>query len=303
MRPRPGYISLYESGELFRRIAALNKILKDCVLCPRRCHVDRTAGEKGVCRTGTMPVVAAAHPHFGEEPPLVGRGGSGAIFLTYCNLKCVFCQNYDISHLGDGREVSLEELSSMMVRLQREGCHNINFVTPTHQTVQIVEALPRAVEAGLEVPLVYNCGGYESVETLELLEGIFDIYMPDMKYGSNDAAKRYSGAKDYVERARAAIIEMHRQVGDLVIDRDGIALRGLIIRHLVLPDGLAGTKEVMRFIAREVSRDSYVNIMDQYRPCYRAFEDPHLSRRITAVEFAEAVSAARAEGLWRLEGV
>jgi putative pyruvate formate lyase activating enzyme len=303
---RASYIRLYETGELAKRIDALNRILDDCTLCPRNCHVDRFKGEQGVCRVGGLPMVSSFHPHFGEEPPLVGRYGSGTIFLTYCNLRCIFCQNYDISHLGHGTEFSYEQLSSMMIDLQRRGCHNINFVTPTHQTAQIVAGLSRAIEMGLEVPLVYNCGGYEALETIKLLDGIFDIYMPDIKYGDNEAAKSLSGAGDYVEVSRAAVKEMQRQAGDLVLDINGIAQRGLIIRHLVLPEGLAGTGEVMRFIANEISSDAYVNIMDQYRPCYKAYNNPHypaMGRRITNVEFEEAVRVAEEEGVKRLAGI
>lgn len=298
---RPGYIKLYESGELFKRISALREILSDCVLCPRECHVNRLIGKRGVCRTGVVPLVCSAHPHFGEEPPLTGWGGSGTIFLTNCNLRCVFCQNHEISQGGEGAEVSTDELSGMMVSLQRQGCHNINFVTPTHQVAAIVEALPRAVENGLSVPLVYNCGGYEETSALRLLDGIFDIYMPDIKYGDDVIAKRLSGVPDYVKKVKQAVIEMHRQAGDLVIDKNGVALRGLIIRHLVLPNGLAGTREVMRFIAKEVSPYSYVNIMDQYRPCHRAYDFPELARRVTADEFEEAVNMAKEEGIKRIE--
>ena len=299
---QPSYIKLYETGELHKRIELLNKILEDCCLCPRNCRVNRFKGEKGVCRVGALPMVSSFHAHFGEERPLVGYYGSGTIFLTYCNLKCLFCQNYDISHLGEGREISREELGSMMISLMRQGCHNINFVTPTHQAAQIVSSLPSAIEKGLEIPLVYNCGGYESVETIKLLDGIFDIYMPDFKYGNNESAKKLSAAPDYVEIAKEAIKEMHRQVGDLKIDKRGIAQRGLLIRHLVLPDGLAGTKEVMRFIATEISKNTYINIMDQYRPCYKAFEHPPMNRRITNEEFEEAVRIAREDGLERLDG-
>ncbi|MBI5047347.1 MAG: radical SAM protein [Deltaproteobacteria bacterium] len=300
---QPSYIRLYETGELSKRIDTLNRMLEDCRLCPRDCRVNRIQGEKGVCRVGALPTVSSFHSHFGEEKPLVGHYGSGTIFLTYCNLKCLFCQNYDISHLGEGKEVSVEELGAMMVSLMRQGCHNINFVTSTHQTAQIVSALPYAIENGLEIPLVYNCGGYESVETIRLLDGIFDIYMPDFKYGNNAAAKELSAAPDYVETAKVAIKEMHRQVGDLKMDKKrGIAERGLLVRHLVLPDGLAGTREVIRFIAKEISKNTYVNIMDQYRPCYNAFERPPMDRRITGEEFEEAVRIAREEGLVRLDG-
>ena len=299
----PSYITLYETGELSRRAATLTALLKECVICPWNCRVDRTSFEVGVCRVGRSAMVANFSPHFGEEPPLTGSGGSGTIFLSYCNLKCVFCQNYDISHFGAGLEVSSEQLSKMMVMLQREGCHNVNFVTPTHQIAQILESLPNAIENGLSVPLVYNCGGYESVETIKLLDGIFDIYMPDFKYGDDEAALEYSGTKDYAERARESIKEMHRQVGDLVLDKNGIAERGLIIRHLVLPCGVARTREVMRFVAKEISKDSYVNIMGQYRPCHRAAEHPPLDRRVTEKELAEAFIIAKEEGLHRFAGI
>ena len=301
----PSYIMSYETGELSRRAATLTALLKECVICPWNCRVDRTAPmlHRGVCRVGRSAMVANFSPHFFEEPPLTGYGGSGAIFLSYCNLKCVFCQNYDISHFGAGLEVSSEELSKMMVMLQRQGCHNVNFVAPTHQIAQIIESLPNAIENGLSVPLVYNCGGYESVETIKLLDGIFDIYMPDFKYGDNEASLEYSGAKDYVERARESLKEMHRQVGDLVLDKNGIAERGLMIRHLVLPCGVAGTREVMRFIAKEISKDTYVNVMGQYRPCHRAFEYPPLDRRVTEEEVEEAVRIAKKEGLHRFAGI
>lgn len=298
----PGYIRLYETGELFRRIEALNSLMKRCTLCPRNCRVDRSNGETGVCKAGPLPMVSAAHPHFGEEKPLVGRSGSGTVFFTCCNLKCVFCQNHDISQGADGAEVSTDELASIMAGLQKQGCCNINFVTPTHQIAGIVEALPGAVELGLELPLVYNCGGYESVEVIRLLEGIFDIYMPDLKYGSNIMAIKYSSAPKYVENSRAAVLEMHRQVGDLVIDKNGAASKGLLIRHLVMPGDIAGTKSAMRFIANELSKNTYVNIMDQYMPCYRAMEYPELSRRVTADEFQEALNIAREAGLTRIDG-
>jgi len=298
----PSYVRLHESGELAGRIEAAWAILRDCTLCPRHCRVNRLEGERGVCRVGRLPMVSSYGPHFGEERPLVGQRGSGTIFLTWCNLRCVFCQNYDISHLGAGEEVEVEELGEMMVSLWRQGCHNINFVTPTHQVAQILAALPYAVERGVNVPLVYNCGGYEEVATLLLLEGIFDIYMPDFKYGDSGIARRYSGAPRYVETAKAALREMHRQVGTLMLDERGIAIRGLLIRHLVLPGGLAGTRLVMGFIARELSPDSYINIMDQYHPCFTAADHPPLNRRITVEEFSEAVAIAREEGLRRLEG-
>jgi putative pyruvate formate lyase activating enzyme len=299
----PGYTRLQKSGELAKRVEAARQVLADCTLCPWHCHVNRLEGEKGVCRVGALPMVSSYGPHFGEERPLVGLHGSGTIFLSYCNLKCVFCQNYDISHLGEGREVEIEELGEMMLSLRRQGCHNINFVTPSHQVAQILAALQYAVERGLDVPLVYNCGGYEEPATLRLLDGIFDIYMPDFKYGDSATALRFSGAPRYVETAKEALKEMHRQVGELLMDERGIALRGLLVRHLVLPAGLAGTGEVMDFIARKVSPATYVNIMDQYRPCFKAHEYPPLNRRITSAEFDEAVTITRQKGLYRLDGI
>jgi len=302
MRTRPGYIALCERGEIFERISALNTMLRSCTICPRGCGVDRTAGELGVCRTGAGAVVSAAHPHFGEEAPLVGTGGSGTIFMTGCNLGCVFCQNPEISHAGEGDPLTTDELARTMVRLQKLGAHNINFVTPTHQVAALIEALPRAVDLGLEVPLLYNSGGYDSAETIRLLDGVFDIYMPDIKYADDVVALRYSGAADYVERCREAASEMHRQVGCLVVDARGLAVRGMIIRHLVMPGGVAGTAGVARFIAKELSPESYVNIMDQYRPCHRATDFHELSRRITGEEYERAVADARSSGLVRLAG-
>ena len=299
----PSYISLYESGELEKRIDILTDLLKACRLCPRECGVDRTRDERGVCRVGALPMVSAYSPHFGEESPLVGRFGSGTIFFTFCNIECIFCQNYNISHVGRGEEVTTAELVDMMLSLQRHGCHNINLVSPTHQIAQIVQALPSAIEGGLSIPIVYNTGGYDSVETLRILDGIIDIYMPDFKYGDSDMARRYSSAPDYTEVAKVAIREMHRQVGDLVIDERGIAVRGLIVRHLVLPEGIAGTREVMRFISKEISPDTYINIMDQYRPCYMASKFPPLNRRITSEEYEEGLRIAIEEGLKRFDGM
>lgn len=260
-------------------------------------------GELGYCRSGRYARVSSFTPHFGEERPLVGAHGSGTIFMTGCNLGCVYCQNYDISQLGEGREVSPEKLAEMMVCLADGGCHNVNFVTPTHFVPQILEALVPAVELGLSVPLVYNSGGYDSVSTLRLLDGIIDIYMPDAKYGTDEAAMKYSDAADYTGVMKAAIREMHRQVGPLEVDDDGVAVRGLLVRHLVLPEGLAGTAEVVRFLAEEVSPETYLNVMAQYHPCYRAHQFPELSRPITLREYAEAVAVARAAGLDRGIGI
>jgi len=297
----PAYLELHRAGELQRRAKAAEQLLEPCRVCPRECLAQRLQGETGVCGVAENAMVSSYGPHYGEERPLVGSGGSGTIFLAHCNLCCVFCQNSEISQEGEGQAASVRKLAEMMLDLQRMGCHNINFVTPTHQVPQILRALPLAVEGGLQVPLVYNCGGYESLETLRILDGVFDIYMPDFKYADFEAAKRYSNAENYPEVAKAALQEMHRQVGDLVMDRRGIARRGLLVRHLVLPNDLAGTGEVVRFLA-ELSEDTYVNIMAQYRPCYRAHEHPSLARRPTREELESALQLARAAGLHRLDG-
>jgi putative pyruvate formate lyase activating enzyme len=296
------YQELYRSGELRERVERARDILKNCELCPRCCRVDRLGGEKGMCRIASEALVSSYGPHFGEEAPLVGRGGSGTIFFSYCNLRCMFCQNYSISQLGQGRVATKGEIAKMMLALEERGCHNINLVTLTHVVPQILEALEIAVGLGLSIPLVYNCGGYESVETLELLDGIVDIYMPDMKYSNERNARRFSGVKDYPEANRAAVKEMHRQVGDLQIDERGVAKRGLLVRHLVLPKGVAGTEGVVRFIAEEISRNTYLNVMAQYYPAHRAFKLPALSRPLRNEEFLEAVNIARGHGLERLDG-
>jgi putative pyruvate formate lyase activating enzyme len=296
----PCYIKTYANSKLREKIEAGYKILENCALCPRQCKVNRIKGELGTCKVGKDPMVSSASPHFGEEPPLVGRHGSGTIFLTGCNLHCLYCQNYEISHLMMGEVVTTEEFAEQMLYLQRLGCHNINFVTPTHQVPQILAALEIAIPKGLKVPLVYNTGGYDSIQELKLMEGIIDIYMPDFKYWNEEIAERYSNAaRNYPEITMAALKEMQRQVGDLVIDKEGVAQRGLLIRHLVLPEGLAGTKEVLHFVASEISKNSYVNIMDQYRPCGKAFDFPPLNRRITPEEYREAAEIAEKEGLHR----
>jgi putative pyruvate formate lyase activating enzyme len=296
---QPAYIQLHEKKELQRRIKALMEILKSCSLCPRACKVNRLAGEKGYCRAGAAVMISSAFPHFGEEPPLVGSHGSGTIFLTHCNLRCVFCQNYTISHGGEGERTSASELALHMIGLQRSGCHNINFVTPTHYAPQIVEALPMAIELGLSVPLVYNCGGYESPEVIKLLDGIVDIYMPDAKFSREEAAASFCNAPDYPRVMREVFLEMHRQVGDLVLDEQGIASRGLLIRHLVMPQGSADTNEIIAFIAGRLSVNSYVNIMDQYHPAYRAGEYPEIDRRISSREYSDAIGIATEAGLHR----
>jgi putative pyruvate formate lyase activating enzyme len=249
---------------------------------------------------GRLPRFSSYGPHFGEEAPLVGRHGSGTIFFSYCNLGCIYCQNYTLSHLGEGQEQTIVKLASTMLMLQGMGCHNINLVSPTHQVPMIVEAIYYAVRSGLRLPIVYNSGGYDSVETLKLLEGIIDIYMPDFKYWDSRWAKKFSDAEDYPEVARAALKEMHRQVGDLKINPEGIAERGLLVRHLVLPGDISSTEEVMRFIAQEISPDTFVNVMDQYHPCFKAFEFPPLDRRPYPEEFQKALDAARRAGLKRI---
>jgi putative pyruvate formate lyase activating enzyme len=297
----PAYIGAYEQGLLQKKAEKAIQILKECQLCPRNCKVNRLKGERGFCKAGFLPEVSSYSPHFGEERPLVGSHGSGTIFLTHCSLRCLFCQNFSISHLGEGQEVSFEILGRMMVELQKLGCHNINFVTPTHYVPQILKALPFAVEKGLSVPLVYNTGGYDSVQTLKLLDGIFDIYMPDFKYSESRAGHECSQAPDYPQIAKLALKEMHRQVGDLLIDERGIALKGLLVRHLVLPQGLAGTRDVMRFLASEISKNTYVNIMDQYYPCGKVPLNSPLTRGITEEEYKEALEAAKKEGITRLD--
>ena len=302
----PNFISAYlkfPSGVLAEKAGIAEKMLKSCKLCPRECKVDRTTRKRGFCRTGDKPFVSSWGPHFGEERPLVGSHGSGTIFFGYCNLGCLFCQNYEISHLGEGREMSVERLAEIMLELQQNRCHNINLVTPTHQMPMILRALSIAAGQGLAVPIVYNCGGYESLESIKLLDGVVDIYMPDFKYADPEMSLKYSKAKDYPAVAKAVIKEMHHQAGDLVMDEAGVALRGLLLRHLVLPEGIAGTREVVQFIAEEISKNTYVNIMDQYYPCYQAFDHPPLDRRITKEEFKEAIKFAREAGLTRLDGL
>ncbi len=295
------YLKAYEDGRLQQRIKRAQQWMRRCTLCPRFCRVDRLAGETGYCRTGRHALVASYGPHFGEEKPLVGKRGSGTIFFSHCNLFCIFCQNYDISHGGEGTRVEAGQIAAIMLSLQQGGCHNINFVTPSHVIPQILEALPGAIEGGLTVPLVYNTGGYDRVSALRLLDGIVDIYMPDFKFWDPSVAKDLCGAPDYPERAREAIKEMHRQVGDLAWDARGVALRGLLIRHLVMPEQLSGTPSILRFIAQAISPNSYVNVMDQYHPCGEAFRHPKLGRRINPDEFLEALKVARDAGLTRLD--
>ncbi len=303
LTPRfPAYLGAYEDGRLQQSTVAARQQLGDCHLCPRRCGVDRLAGEVGFCRTADRAWVASFSPHFGEEAPLVGRNGSGTIFFTHCNLGCVFCQNFDISHQAAGEPVTTDQLAEMMLQLQRQGCHNINFVSPTHVVAQILEALTIAIPKGLNRPLVYNSGGYDAPETLNLLDGIFDVYMPDFKFWEPASAKEYCGVSDYPEVARAALSAMHRQVGDLSVDANGVAVRGLIVRHLVMPDGLDESRAILEFIATSLSRDTYVNVMPQYRPCGEAHRFAALSRRLSVAEFEAAILAAMQAGLRRLDG-
>ncbi|MCI2425857.1 radical SAM protein [Candidatus Acetothermia bacterium] len=278
------------------RAAQLEKILRRCTLCHHRCLVDRRKGEVGRCKMGTRIKVASFGPHFGEERPLVGSRGSGTVFFSGCNMACLFCQNYDISWLQHGEEFKTEELTAILLALTRYGCHNINLVTPTHLMPLILFSLAMAREQGLDLPIVWNCGGYEDVESLQALEGIVDIYMPDVKYGDDQAAAQYSGAPQYFTNIKAVLQEMHRQVGDLVIE-NGVAQRGLLIRHLVLPNQVAASKNVLQFIAAKISCHTYINIMSQYRPAYRAKDYPQLDRPITMAEYAAVIAIAKTLGL------
>ncbi len=294
----PSYIDLYQTGQLCERIKAFQAVVTNCQLCPHECKVDRRY-TTGRCRTGMKAFVASYHAHFGEESCLVGKYGSGTIFFAHCNLSCIFCQNWDISQIANGKEVEPEELAEVMIRLQQKGCHNINFVSPTHVIAAIVEALPFAIERDLHIPLVYNSGGYDSVETLKLLDGIFDIYMPDFKYMDATIAMELSGAKDYPQRAIAALKEMHRQVGDLVIEK-GIAKKGLLVRHLVMPENIVLSDLIFKELSA-ISPHTYVNIMAQYRPEYRAHTHKSLGRRITIQEYDQAILWAKEAGLYRFD--
>jgi len=299
----PAYMALFRSGELHRRAELAVQKLADCHVCPRDCGVNRLEDRKAACRSGRYAVVASAFPHFGEEDCLRGWRGSGTIFFSWCNLRCVFCQNFDISQEGDGRVVRPEELAAMMLALQEAGCHNINFVTPEHVVPQVLEALVIAVERGLRLPIVYNTSAYDSLESLRLLDGVVDIYMPDFKFWDARLSLRYLRAKDYPEVARRAIREMHRQVGELKFDEFGLAKRGVLVRHLVMPGFLDETRHILTFLAEEISPDTYVNIMDQYYPAGRVNERkyPEINRRLTSEEYVEALRIAREVGLWRLD--
>ncbi|MDO8835702.1 MAG: hypothetical protein Q7V01_08895 [Vicinamibacterales bacterium] len=300
-RFEPSYLRLARAGRLRQIERDLWDLLRACRLCPRACGADRQGGNRGACDATARLKVASYGPHFGEERPLVGRGGSGTIFFSNCNLLCCFCQNWEINHRGDGRFVSEPDLAEMMLSLQDRGCHNINLVTPTHVVPHIVRALREAVDRGLRLPLAYNTGGYDTVDVIRALDGVVDIYLPDFKYQDGALAAKYSsGAADYPAAAAAAIKEMHRQVGVLKVNERGVAVRGLILRHLVLPQNIAGTDRFVTWVARELTTDTYVNLMDQYRPAHRAREYPELARRLTPQEWAQARAWARAAGLTNL---
>ncbi|MEM5782443.1 MAG: radical SAM protein [Candidatus Aenigmatarchaeota archaeon] len=292
----PSYLNLTKK-EFENRVKRLFNILEKCKICPRNCSVNRLKNEKGYCKVGYLPFISSYHPHFGEEPILVGRNGSGTIFFTSCNLSCIYCQNFEISQYLIGKEITFEELADIMLYLQNIGCHNINLVTPTPQIPQILKSLSIAIDKGLKIPLVYNTNSYDSIEVLKLLNGIFDIYLPDVKYADDYIAYRYSNAKNYFEIMKKAIKEMYKQVGNLILDKNGIAIRGLIIRHLVLPNNLAGSEKIFKFISKEISKDVFINIMPQYYPCYRAYEYPEFSRKITKEEFITVVRLAKKYGL------
>ena len=284
-------------SDIKQRAEQAYDLLKNCNVCPRKCGVDRLNGQRGICRAGKNPVISSYNVHSGEEPPISGTGGSGTIFFSNCNLRCIYCQNFPISQWGNGLEVTARDLASMMVSLQSRGCHNINLVTPSHFIPQILDALSFAWEMGFDLPLVYNSSGYDSIEALRLLDGIIDIYLPDMRYSDNRVAERLSSAEDYVEINREAIREMHRQVGNLVVDEEGVAKKGLLIRHLVLPNDLAGSKKTFRFIKEEISPDVYVSLMGQYFPSFKASEDVSINRKITREEYQLAKESFFESGL------
>jgi len=299
MEDFPSYIKTNSQGRLGEIIDVLEEMLNPCILCPRRCRANRYAEELGYCRAPYDIYVSSSFAHFGEEAPLVGIHGSGTIFFTHCNLRCVFCQNYDISLFGYGSRYSYNALANIMLELQKRHCHNINLVTPTHYVPQILKALNIAIDNGLNIPIVYNCGGYESLDVIKLLDGIIDIYMPDIKFMDKGLAKKYCKAEDYPDVVRSVLKEMHRQVGDLTTDSSNIATRGLLIRHLVMPSSIENTKNVLRFIKEEISDNAFVNIMSQYHPCLGIDESPELSKRITQKEYMDALEYAQSIGLKR----
>ena len=298
----PGYLKLHKSGNLREKAQQLWDLMKSCELCPRECGVDRLKGEKGFCRATSQLRIASYHPHYGEESPLVGRGGSGTIFFSHCGLRCVFCINWEISQGGEGFDKSIEEFAHMMMALQKRGCHNINIVTPTHFSPHILFALGKAADQGLQIPLVYNTCGWERLDILKILDGVVDIYLPDFKYSDNKMAAKYSsGADTYAEMTQRALLEMHRQVGVAKPASDGLMYRGLMIRHLVMPNNVGGTRDVISWIAKNLPKDTYLNLMSQYQPLYKAHEYPEISRRITREEYEDTVNWAKAEGLTNLD--
>ncbi len=300
----PAYVKAFEEGILQERAQQAVESLRSCRVCPRDCEIDRFNNKIGVCKSGRLARVASAFPHFGEEDCLRGWNGSGTIFFGWCNLRCVFCQNFETSQLGEGAEVALSELARIMLDLQDIGCHNINFVTPEHVVPQILEALVIAVERGLRLPLVYNTSAYDSIESIQLMDGLVDIYMPDFKLWDTEHCRKYLIASDYADAARKVIAAMHAQVGELKVDEQGLALRGVLARHLVMPGLLDDTREIMHWIADNLSRDTYVNVMDQYYPAYKAETEPRLAeinRGISDDEFCGALELARAAGLWRFD--
>lgn len=304
MGQKAAYLKLTKA-EFIKRIEQANKLLECCMLCPQQCRVNRRAGERGKCRSGLLPIISSFNPHRGEEPPISGSRGSGTIFFTNCNLRCCFCQNYPISQLGHGNEVSTSELARIMIYLQKQGCHNINLVSPSHFVPQIIEAFGVAIAQGLDIPVVYNSGGYDSLKELRLLEGIVNIYMPDMKYAEAESAVKYSAAPDYPNINRQAIIEMYRQVGTLKLNKQGVAYRGLLIRHLVLPHNIAGSEQILKFIARRVSPKTHLSLMGQYFPAHKASIHPQLKRHITSEEYQQVTDIAKQLGLdnvWLQEG-
>lgn len=297
----PGYLKLLEAGELKNRAVEAYENLSECNVCAHGCGVNRRSGELGICKTGERAKVSSYGPHMGEEEPLRGFRGSGTIFFTRCNLHCQYCQNHDISQMDSGYKVEPEDLAEIMLKLQDAGCHNINFVSPSHVVPQILVGVLIAAQAGLKIPLVYNTGGYDSLSSLTLLNGVIDIYMPDMKYADPEIARRLSKIPDYPKINQVAVKEMHSQVGDLVLDKRGIALRGLLVRHLVLPNNLAGTDQIVTFLGEKISRNTYLNLMDQYRPAYRANHYPEVNRKITREEYNRAIQMAVDAGLSRLD--
>jgi putative pyruvate formate lyase activating enzyme len=299
----PAYMTLYRSGELEQRAQAALERLHECYVCPRDCGVNRMEDKKAACKTGRYALVGSFFPHFGEEDCLRGWRGSGTVFFSLCNLRCVFCQNFDISQDGEGTEANPQQLAGMMLHLQELGCHNINFVTPEHVVPQVLEALYIAVDHGLRLPIVYNTSAYDSMDSLSLLDGVVDIYMPDFKFWDSGLSLRYLKAKDYPEVARRAVKEMHRQVGPLRFDEYGLARRGVLVRHLIMPGQIAGTEEIMRFLAEEVSPDTYINIMDQYYPAGKVSGEKYdeINRRTSSEEYHRAVRAAQEAGLWRID--